>query len=145
MIPFGWHRWRGETGRKYWFKITLTNKLPPEGGIYVFVRRRWFFFLEPLYVGKAASLRGRLIGHERWSEAWWHRGATERHVMKIEDSREHARIEEDLIRSLHPPMNNMLVPRGIDDAPIDKRLRQRWQLRRMIGAWFRPKEQRLKG
>ena len=64
MLLFGWHVWRGESHARYRFKISLTkNSLPDPGGIYVFVRRRFVFFLEPLYVGKAHSLRGRLLGH----------------------------------------------------------------------------------
>ena len=74
---FGWHVWRGETGQRYRFKITLTRKGIPEGsGIYIFVRRRFGFFLSPLYIGKATDFRSRLYGHERWWEAWWKRGAT---------------------------------------------------------------------
>jgi excinuclease ABC subunit C len=58
---FGWHVWRGETGQRYRFKITLTRKGIPEGsGIYIFVRRRFGFFLSPLYIGKATSLRERV-------------------------------------------------------------------------------------
>jgi hypothetical protein len=72
MLFFGPHSWRGESGRRYRFKCVLTKQgLPPEGvgGIYVFVRRRFAFFLEPLYVGKAADLRSRLLGHEKWGRA----------------------------------------------------------------------------
>ena len=146
MIPFGWHRWRGETGRKYWFNITLTDRnLPDEGGIYVFVRRRFFFFLEPLYVGKAANLRSRLTGHERWSEAWWVHGATERHLMRVKDRRAHVRIEEDLIRGLKPKMNNVYVPRHANDAPNHPKLKKRWQIKRMFAKWLKPKESGLKG
>lgn len=146
MIPFGWHRWRGETGRKYWFKITLTNRsIPDHGGIYIFVRRRFFFFLEALYVGKAANFRSRLNKHERWSEAWWAHGATERHVCVIKDRREHVRVEEDLIRGLKPKMNNQLVPRHALDAPIHPKLRKRWDIKQAIKGWFRPSEGRLKG
>ena len=133
---FGLHRWRGETGRKYWFNITLTDEgLPKEGGIYIFVRRRFAFFLEPLYVGKAASLRGRCVGHERWGEAWWIRGVTERHVMVVKTEDQRRRIEEDLIRGLKPRMNDMLLPRSVDDAPNDKKLHKRWKRRNF---WFGP-------
>ncbi|MEL6474920.1 MAG: GIY-YIG nuclease family protein [Pseudomonadota bacterium] len=137
IIPFGLHRWRGESGRKYWFNITLTHKgLPDEPGIYVFVRRRFHFFLEPLYVGKAASLSGRVVGHERWAEAWWDRGATERHVCRIKHERDRRRIEEDLIRGLKPKMNSVLIPRGADDAPNNARLAKRWRWRRWWNERF---------
>ncbi len=137
MLLFGWHVWRGESGRRYRFNITLTDGgLPDAGGVYVFVRRRFVFFLEPLYVGKATNFQNRLLGHERWSEAWWSRGATERHIMRVKDARERARREEDLIRALKPVMNNQLVPRGAGDAPVDARLRRAWTLKRCWEAAF---------
>ena len=64
MFFFGPHSWRGESGRRYRFKCVLTKSgLPPEGvgGIYVFVRRRWGFLMEPLYVGKAHDRRSRQL------------------------------------------------------------------------------------
>lgn len=134
LLIFADHVWRGESGRGYRFRVTLTDRgLPDRPGLYVFVRRRFVFFLQPLYVGKAASLRGRLIGHERWMEAWWQRGATERHVLVMEGAKARARAEEDLIRALKPPMNAMLVPRSRTDAPVDRKLRLRWTLRN----WWR--------
>jgi hypothetical protein len=130
-ILFGWHTWRGESGRTYRFKIALTRRgLPPRGGVYIFVQRRFVFFLFPLYIGKAANFRSRLIGHERWGEAWWKRGATERHVLVIRNAGDSARIEEDLIRRYRPRMNNVHIPRARDDAPNDRRLRRAWQWRR---------------
>ena len=54
MLVFGRHRWNGETGAGYDFNVTLTDRgIPDGGGIYVFVRRRFVFFLKPLYVGKS--------------------------------------------------------------------------------------------
>jgi len=130
MLIFGWHAWHGETGKSYRFNVTLTDKgLPDEGGVYVFVRRRFVFWLQPLYVGKAANFKSRLIGHERWKEAWWKRGATERHVLCIKSRKDHARIEEDLIRGLKPVMNNIHVPRSRKDAPNDKKLKKNWRPR----------------
>ena len=71
MFLFGAHTWRGESGARYRFKCALTKAgLPDHGGIYVMVRRRYVFFLEALYVGKAASLRSRLLGHEKWGRAY---------------------------------------------------------------------------
>ncbi len=110
MFFFGSHSWKGESGRRYRFKCVLTTKgLPPGGvgGIYVFVRRRWGFFMEPLYVGKAHDLRSRLMGHEKWPRAFWYYGATERYVLgPIRDEIDRRRIEEDLIRGLNPRMND---------------------------------------
>ncbi len=135
---FGWHVWYGETGEAYRFKITLTRKAIPEaGGIYIFVRRRFGFFLFPLYIGKATDLRSRLFGHERWWEAWWKRGATERHVLQVRTGTDRARIEEDLIRRYQPRMNDMLVPRSERDAPSNAKLRRAWLWRQWWKNVFR--------
>src|SRR5688572_7549405 len=136
MFLFGGHSWRGESGRRYKFKCVLTKRgLPPEGngGIYVFVRRRWGFFLEPLYVGKAHDLRSRLLGHEKWGRAYWYYGATERYVLgPIRDERDRRRVEEDLIRGLKPRMNDVAIPDAMGTrAPSDRALRQRWEWKRM--------------
>ncbi|MBL8535786.1 MAG: GIY-YIG nuclease family protein [Hyphomonadaceae bacterium] len=116
MFLFGGHSWRGESGQRYRFKCVLTKEGLPEGGqggIYVFVRRRWVFFLEPLYVGKAHDLRSRLMGHEKWPRAYWYYGATERYVMgPIHDEVDRRRVEEDLIRGLKPRMNDMEIPQA---------------------------------
>lgn len=128
MFLFGAHHWHGETGRRYTFKSTLTdNGLPEGGGVYIFVRRTCIFWLKPLYVGKAANFKSRLIGHERWKEAWHKRGATERHILRCDDRAKQARIEEDLIRGLKPFMNDIHIPRGKADAPNDKKLARRWK------------------
>ena len=105
LVFFGVHFWKGESGKRYLFKCALTKRGIPEdsGGIYVFVKRHFAFFLQPLYVGKASNLRGRLVGHEKWGKAWWILGATERHVMRVASEEEERRmIEEDLIRGLKP-------------------------------------------
>lgn len=114
MFLFGWHTWRGESGARYRFKVTLTKKGLPSnehGGIYMFVRRRFVFFLEPVYVGKAANVRSRLLGHEKWGRAYWYYGATERHLFgPVLDETERRRIEEDLIHRLKPRMNDVEIP-----------------------------------
>ena len=114
MFFFGAHSWRGASGRRYRFKCVLTkNGLPPggTGGIYIFVRRRWAFWLEALYVGKAADLRSRLMGHEKWGRAYWYYGATERYVLgPIRDEVDRRRVEEALIKGLKPRMNDMEIP-----------------------------------
>jgi hypothetical protein len=139
MIFLGKHSWRGESGRRYYFNCALTKRAIPDdsGGIYVFVRRHFAFFLQPLYVGKAANLRERLLGHEKWSKAWWILGATERHVMRIGDENERRMIEEDLIRGLKPRMNDVMMPRSEEDAPNTPMLKQRWVWRRRMEAWLR--------
>ena len=121
MLLFGSHSWRGESGHNYRFRCVLTKKgLPPAGvgGIYVFVRRRWVFLLEPLYVGKAHDLRSRLMGHEKWPRAFWYYGATERYILgPIHDEVDRRRVEEDLIRGLKPRMNDMEIPQARVSKP----------------------------
>lgn len=126
MFLFGWHTWRGESRQAYRFKCALTKKgLPHEGvgGIYIFVRRRWVFFLEALYVGKAHDLRNRLMGHEKWPRAFWYYGATERYILHpIPDEIDRRRVEEDLIRGLKPRMNDVEIPQPNKAPP--KRVRE---------------------
>lgn len=138
FLFFGRHGWTGESGRTYTFKCALTKRGIPDdsGGIYVFVRRRFGFFLKPLYVGKAANLRSRLLGHEKWGKAWWLLGATERHVMRVSTEEERRLIEEDLIRGLKPKLNDVQMPRSENDAPNTPELRRSWQWRRAIGRWL---------
>lgn len=139
MFFFGRHGWTGESGRTYTFKCALTKGGIPDdsGGIYVFVRRRCGFFLKALYVGKAANLRGRLVGHEKWGNAWWLLGATERHVMRVAAEHDRRVIEEDLIRGLKPRMNDVQMPRSENDAPNAPELRRWWNFRRAVADWFR--------
>ena len=129
MFLFGAHSWRGKSGQSYRFKCVLTKRgLPSEGvgGIYVFVRRRWVFFLEALYVGKAADLRSRLMGHEKWGRAYWYYGATERYVLgPIRDEVDRRRVEEDLIKSLKPRMNDMEIPQAEVAKPKRRAAAQR--------------------
>lgn len=126
MIPYGWHVWRGETSARYRFKIVKSKEnLPDAGGIYVMVRRTLFFFLSPVYIGKASNLHGRHNDHERWPEAR-KKGASERHFMCIRSESERQRIEEDLIRHYKPKLNNMLKPRSSEDAPNNARLARNW-------------------
>ena len=130
MLLFFRHNWKGETRTSYRFRILLTDSsIPNAGGIYVFVRRRYIFWLEPLYVGKAAKLNSRLKEHERWPEAYWRRNATEKHILIVSTEEERRKVEEDLIRALNPVMNRMLKPRSSDDAPNNSDLAKRWNRR----------------
>ncbi len=134
VLLFGWRRWRGESGRRYRFKITLTRRGVPEyGGVYIFVRRRFVFFLKPLYVGKATSFKERLFGHEKWASAVYDKGATERHVMHVMDREHREAIEEDLIRGLRPPMNDVMIPRSAKDRAIYKPVGFGWS----VENWLR--------
>jgi hypothetical protein len=134
MLLFGKHTWYGESGRAYAFHCALTKKGIPHdsGGIYIFVKRTFVFFVHALYVGKAANLRSRLLGHEKWGKAWWILGATERYTMRVRSEDERVMIEEDLIRGLRPRMNDIQMPRGADDAPNTPKLRHAWQMRRAV-------------
>lgn len=122
MFLFGHHTWRGESGRKYRFRVCLfKSQRPRGGGIYMFVRRRWIFWLKPLYVGKATHFRNRLLKHEKWPRAYWELDATEHHLLPLDEAGEgyaqRAETEEDLIRGLQPIMNDQLIPRtGKDTA-----------------------------
>lgn len=126
MIPYGWHVWRGETNKRYRFKITKTvDALPDAGGIYVMVRRTFFFFLSPVYIGKASNLLSRHGDHERWEEAR-KRGASERHFLCVRSENKRRKIEEDLIRKYKPKLNRMLKPSSRDDAPNHAELKRGW-------------------
>jgi hypothetical protein len=139
MIPFGWHYWRGASKNNYRFKITLTRAgLPSEGGgIYVFVRRWFFFFLQPLYVGQAKNFRERLFGHEKWPRAIYKFGATERHVLRVVTDADRDSIEEDLIRGLNPPMNTVLVVHAGKDRPVHQALDRWWWVRNRLRLFSR--------
>jgi hypothetical protein len=117
MFLFGGHSWKGQSGKRYRFRCVLTKKgLPPPGvgGIYTFVRRRWVFFLEVLYVGKAHELRSRLLGHEKWGRAYWYYGATERYVLgPIAEEADRRQVESDLIKGLKPRMNDVEIPQAV--------------------------------
>jgi hypothetical protein len=137
MIPFWRHIWRGEDGTRYRFRIALYKKdLPDFGGIYVFVRRRFVFFLEPLYVGKAANLQERLVGHEKWGRAFWFYGATERHVITMAQEADRRKAEENLVRGLKPRMNDQMVPRSAKDLPKNADLRKAWFDRNWFRLWL---------
>jgi excinuclease UvrABC nuclease subunit len=102
--------WRGDSGRIYSFKILYGKKRIPDhqGGIYIFVKRRFLIFPKILYIGKATNFRERLLGHEKWPRAFW-MGATERHLHYIDTDVERSYVEEDLIRRYNPPINKMMV------------------------------------
>jgi hypothetical protein len=139
MIPFGWHYWRGQSKNGYRFKITLSRHgIPADGGgIYVFVRRWFFFFLQPLYVGQAKNFRERLYGHEKWPRAIYKFGATERHVLRVVTQADRDSIEEDLIRGLDPPMNKVLVVKNAKDRPVHEAVDRFWWVRNRLRLFAR--------
>lgn len=75
----------------------------PVPGVYIFARHNGTAW-EPVYIGQAASLAGRLSGHERWLEARRY-GATAVHVKVIMGQRERDELERFLIRELRPVLN----------------------------------------
>jgi len=89
------------------------------------VKRTCFFFLKPVYIGKASNIQRRHSPHERWEEAV-KKGASERHYLCISSEGKRARIEEDLIRKYKPKLNRMLKPSSSEDAPNDERLARNW-------------------
>jgi hypothetical protein len=139
MFLFDHHVWRGESGRLYRFKITLTRHgVPDYGGVYIFVRRRFVFFLKAIYVGKATNFRERLFGHEKFAKAVYDYGVTERHIYRIATEHDRAAVEEDLIRALKPRMNDMMMPVGERAGEaVHKPVRFGWS----IINWLRTKAQ----
>ncbi|HWA20871.1 MAG TPA: GIY-YIG nuclease family protein [Caulobacterales bacterium] len=129
MFLFDHKIWRGDSGRLYRFKITLTRKgIPDYGGVYIFVRRRFVFFLKAIYVGKATNFRERLYGHEKFAKAVYDYGVTERHVYNIATDYDRAAVEEDLIRALKPKMNDVMLPRSETDGAVYKPVPFGWAI-----------------
>lgn len=129
MFLFDHKIWRGESGRLYRFKVTLTRKgIPDYGGVYIFVRRRFVFFLKAVYVGKATNFRERLYGHEKFARAVFSYGVTERHVYNIATEHDRAAVEEDLIRALRPKMNDVMMPRSETDKAVHKPVGFGWAI-----------------
>jgi predicted GIY-YIG superfamily endonuclease len=139
MFLFDHKIWRGESGRLYRFKVTLTRKgIPDYGGVYIFVRRQFVFFLTAVYVGKATNFRERLYGHEKFAKAVFKYGVTERHVYNIATEYDRAAVEEDLIRRLKPKMNDVMIPRSEADGAVYKKPPFGWA----ILNWIRVNAQR---
>jgi hypothetical protein len=139
MFLFDHRIWRGASHRPYRFKVTLTRRgIPDYGGVYIFVRRRFVFFLKAIYVGKATNFRERLYGHEKFARAVFDFGVTERRVYNIATEHDRAAVEEDLIRALKPPMNDMMMPEGErQGAPVHRPVGFGWS----IANWFRVRAQ----
>jgi hypothetical protein len=142
MLLFDHKIWRGDSGRAYRFKVTLTRKgIPDYGGVYIFARRSWVFFLKAIYVGKATNFRERLYGHEKFARAVFDFGVTERHVYNIATEYDRAAVEEDLIRALKPPMNDVMMPIGErEERAVHRPVGFGWS----IANWFRVRGQRAR-
>ena len=73
-------------------------------GVYLFaglnLSNQWTAY----YVGQADSFRTRLATHERWDEAV-RLGATHVHAKTVPLAADRDRIEQELIRAFHPPLN----------------------------------------
>ncbi|WP_080425516.1 GIY-YIG nuclease family protein [Burkholderia ubonensis] len=77
-------------------------------GIYIFATRsqqqnQWI----ALYIGQAASLKDRLSNHERWDEAR-RLGATHVHVLVVPTQANRNSIEQSLIQTYQPRLNQQL-------------------------------------
>jgi hypothetical protein len=75
------------------------------GGVYIFSgananSTHWLAH----YVGETVSFKNRLPCHERWDEAWAN-GATHVHALAASPEATRLRIQDELIRSLQPPLN----------------------------------------
>jgi hypothetical protein len=135
--------WRGESNELYRFSICHSvDDVPTYSGIYVFARRRFIFFIKPLYVGKARNLWQRIDGHDRWLDAQ-NKGANEIHIRHADEVKLD-RIEEDIIRFLKPKLNNIHIPRGDLDAPNHKKLRSKWMSATEYWSLNDPKPKRRK-
>jgi hypothetical protein len=131
MFLFDHKIWRGESGRIYRFKVTLTRRgIPDYGGVYIFVRRQFVFFLTAVYVGKATNFRERLSGHEKFAKAVFDHGVTERHVYNIATEYDRAAVEEDLIRALKPCM----IPRSVKDRRVTQPVGLGWSIANWLGV-----------
>ncbi|MYE04828.1 MAG: hypothetical protein F4Y00_07650 [Bacteroidetes bacterium SB0662_bin_6] len=92
--------------RNYKFKVCR-----PDGpwrdvrGVYIFAKLTIDGHWTPLYIGETVSLADRLSGHERWAEAE-DLGATYIHVREDRSYMRCCRVEEELIRYYHPPLND---------------------------------------
>ena len=122
----GRHSWRGESGDSWRFSIAGTDEdIPDAGGIYIMVKRNWWFQRRAVYIGKASNLHSRLVGHERGPDAK-KKGATRRHYLCVSSENTRQQIEEDLIRQYMPALNTVLIPKDHCDAPNHAALKRRW-------------------
>lgn len=93
----------------YWFAKAGVREdvVAEEPGNYLFAKQiangNWI----ALYVGIAENLRERLKNHERWAEASA-AGATHFMVHINRNALARAAEEQDLIRTLQPPLNSQL-------------------------------------
>lgn len=135
--------WRGESNELYRFMVRRNlDYVPAYSGIYIFARRRFIFFIKPLYVGKAKHLWDRIDGHDRWEEAQ-SLGANEIHIRHADEVKLD-RIEEDLIRHLKPKLNDIHMPRSDCDAPNHEQLRPKWMCAQEYWSLNDPKPKRRK-
>lgn len=135
-------KWSGESRDGWEFRITKNDRdIPDAGGIYIMVRRTCFFFTTAVYIGKAANLKSRLIGHERWIEARKH-GARERHILCVRTESKRQKIEEDLIRRYKPKLNTIHKPSSDCDAPNNPELARNWMCAKEYWSLNDPKPYR---
>jgi len=100
--------WNGQSGRLYEFHVFPIdhNSWPKVGGIYIFAAPAGLLIpYAAIYVGQTVNFADRLGSHEKLSLAQSMRANTI-HAMIVNDSGLRNMIEEELIRSLKPPLNN---------------------------------------
>ncbi len=100
----GWPARRGSSIRYHSFEIYgLKAKLPDSAGIYIVAKPdagQWF----PLLIGETFALATHLRDNPQLRTAI-DQGATAVHIAQIRDYSQRQRIEQELVRSLQPPLN----------------------------------------
>jgi excinuclease UvrABC nuclease subunit len=77
------------------------------GGVYIFTGRNQEGLWVALYIGQTDSFRNRIPQHEKWNPAA-QRGASHVHALVVPQEATRLAIEEELIRTYRPPLNDQL-------------------------------------
>ncbi len=108
----GWPARQGSSIRYHTFQIYGHKaKLPDMPGIYIVAKPdagQWF----PLLIGESINLSSHVAKSDRMAEAI-EQGATAVHVMEVSGPHERQGIEQELIRSLQPPLNTSAPLRSL--------------------------------
>ncbi len=100
----GWPARQGSSIRYHTFQIYgLKAKLPDMPGVYIVAKPdagQWF----PLLIGESINLSSHLRESGRMAEAI-EQGAAAVHVLEVRDPQERQAVEQELTRSLQPPLN----------------------------------------
>lgn len=107
----GWPARRGSTINYHSFRIHGTKAPPDVPGIYIVAKAdagQWF----PLLIGETTSVALHLAAEDRLAKAVEH-GATAVHVLEERDPQARHTIEQELLRSLQPPLNGSASIRSL--------------------------------